>query len=265
VSAVIRTDIADGIALVVLDRPKALNALDGAMVEALAETMPRLERDPAARVVVIEGAGDHFMAGGDLKYFDREMSGDGTARAIAFEEFINRVHPAIVSMRRMPKPIIAKVRGAAAGFGLSLVLATDLTIAAEDAYFTTAYCRLGTSPDGGSTWALPRLVGIKKAMELALLGDRFDAATAMTYGVVNRVVAADDLDDTVAEIAARLAAGPARAFAHTKRLLYASLQNDLPSQLAAEAESFADCAAHPDFAEGLAAFIAKRTPEFGQG
>ena len=131
-----------------------------------------------------------------------------------------------------------------------------------DAFFTLAFCRIGTSPDGGSSYHLPRIVGLRRAMEIALLGDRFDAATAERLGVVNRVVPTADLESETAKLARRLAEGPGHALANTKRLLARSFDNGLAAQLQAEAESFADCAASGDFAEGVTAFLEKRAAKF---
>ena len=203
----LRLEVTDGVATVTLNRPEALNALSDDMVAALVEVMTRIEADPAVRCVVVRGAGDHFMAGGDIKGFHGRIADSPAARGAHFRDKIHRLHPAIAAMRRMPKPVIASLRGAAAGFGLSLVLATDLAIAADDAFFTLAYCRIGTSPDGGSSYHLPRIVGLRKAMEIALLGDRFDAETALRLGIVNWVVPAGDLEAETAQLAARLA-GP---------------------------------------------------------
>jgi 2-(1,2-epoxy-1,2-dihydrophenyl)acetyl-CoA isomerase len=220
------------------------------------------EQDAAVRCLVIRG-GEHFMAGGDLKWFHQQLAGADAAQLRAqFETFVQEVHGLIVSLRRMPKPVLASVRGAAAGFGLSLMMACDLALAADNAYFTLAYTAIGTSPDGGSTFALPRIVGQKKALELALLGERFDAATAERLGLVNRVVPGASLEDETNRLATRLAAGPTTAYARTKALLHASLQNSLESQLQREAECFAQSASEPDFREGIAAFIEKRAPRF---
>jgi 2-(1,2-epoxy-1,2-dihydrophenyl)acetyl-CoA isomerase len=142
------------------------------------------------------------------------------------------------------------------------MMACDLVIAADSAYFTLAYCLIGASPDGGSTYALPRIVGAKKAMEIALLGERFDAATAERLGLVNRVVPFASLDQETTKLAARLAAGPTTVYARTKALLNASLNASLESQLQREAEAFAQSAAEPDFAEGVRAFIEKRKPQW---
>ena len=160
----------------------------------------------------------------------------------------------------MPKPVVAAVQGAAAGFGLSLVLAADLALAAEDAVFTSGYIHLGTSPDGGMTATLARVVGLKQAAELMLLGDRFDARRALELGLVNRVVPADALAAEAAALAERLAAGPTHAYGRTKALLQATLGDAFDAQLRRETESFAACAATEDFAEGCGPFSKSAGP-----
>lgn len=255
-------DVADAIATLTLNRPESLNALNDAMKTALVETLPRVAADPAVRCLVIRGAGEHFMAGGDVKSFHGLLDQQPEARRQHFLDMIHRLHPAVLALRRMPQPVLASVRGAAAGFGFSLLTAVDLAIAADDAFFTLAYCRLGTSPDGSGSYHLPRLVGLRRAMEIALLGDRFDAATAERLGLVNRVVPAAELEAETAALAARLAQGPTQALARTKALLTASFDNDLEAQLDAEAEAFAACAATADFAEGVTAFVEKRAAVF---
>jgi 2-(1,2-epoxy-1,2-dihydrophenyl)acetyl-CoA isomerase len=243
-----------------LNRPRALNALDRELTLALREAVFAAEHDPAVRCLVIRG-GEHFMAGGDLKWFHGLLAGRSPAEIRAqFEAFIGEVHPVVLSLRRMPKPVLASVRGAAAGFGMSLMMACDLALAADDAYFTLAYTLIGATPDGGSTYALPRLVGQKKAMEIALLGERFDARAAERLGLVNRVVPAASLDTETERLAAQLAGGPAAVYARTKALINRSLERTLESQLQEEAERFAESAAEPDFAEGLRAFLEKRKP-----
>lgn len=257
-------EIADHVATVTLNRPKALNSLDGDMVEGLVGAMLRLERDDDVRCVILKGAGDHFMAGGDIKMFAGMTKLDAEARRSAFRDaFFPKLHPGLLAMRRMPKPIVASVRGACAGFGVSLAMACDLTLAAESAYFTLAYVRIGACPDGSSTFFLPRLVGLKRAMEIALLGDQFDARTAAGWGLINRAVADTELDAETAALAGRLAAGPRHALANAKALLYASADNPLEKQLEMEAAAFGDCAATPDWLEGVAAFCEKRPPSFG--
>jgi 2-(1,2-epoxy-1,2-dihydrophenyl)acetyl-CoA isomerase len=259
---VVPTNFENGIRVITLNRPAALNALNRDLTSALREAVFAAEHDSTVRCVVIRG-GEHFMAGGDLKWFADVIEGRSAAeKRSMFESFVHEVHGIIVSMRRMPKPVIASVRGAAAGFGLSLMMACDLAIAADNAYFTLAYCLIGTTPDGSSTFALPRCVGAKKAMEIALLGDRFDAATAERLGLVNRVVPASALDAETMKLAARLATGPAAVYGRTKALLNCSLGNSLESQLQREAEAFAQSAVEPDFAEGVRAFVEKRKAAF---
>ena len=251
-----------GVTTLTLNRPQALNALNRELTLALREAVFAAENDTGVRCLVLRG-GEHFMAGGDLKWF-RQLSENRSAaeNRVQFEGFIHEVHALILSLRRMPKPVVASVRGAVAGFGMSLMMACDLALAADNAYFTLAYTLIGVSPDGGSTFALPRMVGHKKAMEIALLGDRFDSATAERLGIINRAVPVDALEPETAKLASRLAAGPTAAYARTKALLAQSLGASLESQLQREAESFAQCAAEPDFHEGLAAFIEKRKPQF---
>ncbi len=255
-------EVSEGVATVTLNRPEVLNALSDDMIAALVEVMTRVEADPAVRCVVLRGAGDHFMAGGDVKGFHGRLAETPAERGAHFRAKIHKLHPAIVAMRRMPKPVVASLHGAAAGFGLSLALATDLAIAAEDTYFTLAYCLIGTSPDGGSSFHLPRIVGLRKAMEIALLGERFNAETAHRLGLVNWVVPSDELEAETVKLAARLARGPGHALGETKALLNASFDNALEAQLALEVESFASCAATQDFAEGVTAFVEKRSAQF---
>ena len=252
----------DGVATLTLNRPRALNALDRALTLALREAVFAAEHDPQVRCVVIRG-GEHFMAGGDLKHFSELIATRSSEEIrVQFEGFIHEVHALILSLRRMPKPAVASVSGAAAGFGMSLMMACDLALAADNAYFTLAYTLIGATPDGGSTYALPRIVGLKKAMEIALLGERFDAATAERLGLVNRVVPAAALEAETQKLAARLAAGPAAVYGRTKALINRSLEHSLESQLQREAEAFAQSAAEPDFAEGLRAFLDKRKPQW---
>ncbi len=255
-------DIADGIATITLNRPQALNALDHAMAHALRDAAERVEGDGSVRAVVMRGAGPHFMAGGDIKAFAAMLAAHSDQRRADFERIIGLVHDAVTRLRRMDKPVLASVHGAVAGFGLSLLNACDLALAADNAYFTLAYCHIGTSPDGGATWGLPRLVGLKQAMEIALLGDRFDAARALALGLVNRVVPAAELETATQALARRLAAGPTAAYAKTKRLLGESMNRTLAEQLLAEQDSFAVSTTTEDFAEGVRAFIEKRKPEF---
>jgi 2-(1,2-epoxy-1,2-dihydrophenyl)acetyl-CoA isomerase len=245
-----------------LNRPELLNAVDRETIAGLAAAAADAAEDPTARVVLLCGEGTHFCAGGDITMFGELLRLPPEERHKALYRTVDALHPLLVRLRHTPKPVLAAVQGAAAGFGLSLVLAADLAIAAEDAVFACGYIHLGTSPDGGMTALLPASVGLKRAAELMLLGERFDAARALGLGIVNRLVAADRLMAEAEALAARLAAGPSEAYARTKALIQASLGDAFDAQLRREAENFAACAATDDFVEGVRAFLEKRHPAF---
>jgi len=252
----------DGVATLTLNRPQLLNALDTAMARGLAQQTAAYAADDEVRCVVIRGAGAHFMAGGDIVYFRQCLELSAAEREAAIREAMTPIHAAIRIIRQMPKPVVASVRGACAGFGMSLMAACDLALVSADAVLSLAYCRIGVTPDGGSTWALPRAVGIKRASELALLGDRFTAAEAERIGLVNRVVPEGDLDAETAALAARRAAGPTTVYGRTKALLNASAEATLDAQLEAEEASFLASIQEPEFSEGVRAFIEKRPADF---
>lgn len=250
--------VADGVATITLNRPHVMNAMDADMIRRLRAAAERCAEDASARAVVIRGNGPAFLAGGDVSVFRANLPGlPDLVRAGARE-----LHHAIAALRRAPKPVLASVHGAVAGAGVSLVAAVDLAIAAEDAKFMMAYSRIGTSPDGGATWTLPRLLGHRRALELMLLSDPIDARTALQIGLVNWVTDTARLAAETAAIAKRLANGATVALAETRRLVYEGLDRTLPEQLDAEAEAFARCAGTRDFAEGVTAFVEKRKPEF---
>jgi len=250
--------VTGGIARLTFNRPDAGNAFDaevGRSFRAHAESL--VGRDDV-RAVLLTGAGAMFCVGGDLAYFAASDDAGAAVHALATD-----LHAGIEALRSIDAPVIAAVQGAAAGAGLSLVAGADLVVAADGAKLTMAYTAAGLSPDGGSTWFLPRLIGVRRTAELALTNRRLTAAEAQEWGIVNQVVPADELLTTAESLAAGIAAGPTGAFGTAKRLLAASSTAGLPEQLAAEADGIAACAASADGAEGIAAFLEKRRPAFG--
>ena len=245
-----------------LNRPQSLNALNDELMQDLMSAFQGIEQDSSIRCVVIKGAGPAFMAGGDIKMFHQQLGQAPEQLRATFKQFVGTLHPLIEKMAGLRVPLVAAVHGPVAGFGVSLTMLCDFVIAAADSYFTLAYVHLGTSPDGSSTYFLPRLVGLRRAKEIALLGDRIPADEAVRLGLAYKAVPPAGLEAETAAFAARLAAGPTHAYANTKALLHASFNRGLAEQMDAEVECFADCASGPDFAEGVKAFVERRKPSF---
>lgn len=250
----------DGVATLTLNRPKALNALDHDLLGALAEAAGRVEADESVRCVVLRGTGDHFAAGGDVKMFYDLRGAPSAERQAKLETLVHGAHMAFRRFRRMPKPVISSVRGAAVGGGLGLALAADMLIAAESAYFCFGYGGIGVSPDCATSFHLPRIVGPRKALAMAYTNERVGAAEAKAIGLVWKVVPDAALDAETEALARKIAAGPTRAFAATKRLMTDMAQFE--AQIDAEAASFGACAATLDFVEGVSAFTEKRPARF---
>jgi 2-(1,2-epoxy-1,2-dihydrophenyl)acetyl-CoA isomerase len=251
-----------GIARITFNRPQVRNALTSAMLSDMREFLKLIEYDPAVRCVVMTGAGDHFMAGGDVKGFDQALEATGDERRRDFEDRAGAAITLFTAMERCPKPIIAKVRGACAGASVGWAAAADFTYVSETAIFLVAHIALGTSPDGAVTWHLPRAVGLRKAKEMALLGDRLSAAEAVEFGLANKMLPDAELDAAVEALALRLAKGPSLAIGRTKLLLNQSAHNQLATQMDLEAQSFGICAGTDDFQEGVRSFAEKRKPVF---
>ncbi len=244
---------------ITLDRPQALNAWDRRLGDDLLAAVDVAAGDDEVRAVTITGEGRAFSSGADLKAgFDATPEGHPDVRA-ALEE---RYHPIITTVRAMPKPVLAAVNGPAVGIGCSLALACDLVVASRDAYFALAFVNIGLVPDGGSSAFLPARVGFTRAAEMALLGDRVDADTALAWGLVNRVVEPDAFAGEVDALAERLATGPTRSYAGSKRQLNRWVYGALADQLELESAVQQELAASGDFAEGVAAFREKRGPGF---
>lgn len=242
---------AAGVAQLRFNRPDVLNALDAGLANALLEACRSIASDSAVRVVVLGGNGRAFMAGGDLAAMRR-------APVEAADALIRPLHAAVQLLSEMPVPVLASVHGAAAGAGISLMLAADLAIAAEGTRFNFAYTDIAASCDGGASWVLPRLLGLRKALEIALLCESFDATEALRLGLLNRVVAAERLAAVTDDLAARLARREPHALAHLKRLLRLAGQQSLEAQLQAERAAFLDCAGRPEFAAAVDGFFARR-------
>jgi len=255
-------EVADGVASITLNRPEALNALSPDMRDGLLDATNRCERDESVRCVVLRGAGDNFMAGGDVNGFQQSLLEDTEAHLAGFELRVIRSHQVLHQLIRMPKPVLAMVQGAAAGFGLGLALAADLIVARSDAYFLLAHRHIGLSCDGGTSYLLPRAIGEKKSLELALLGERITAAQALGLGMVNWVIEPSDFESVASRIVTKLATGPTSALAHGKAMIRASFEHTWQEQSHAEARNVALAVASRDHREGLAAFLERRQPHF---
>jgi 2-(1,2-epoxy-1,2-dihydrophenyl)acetyl-CoA isomerase len=250
----IRVEHADGVTTITLNRPESLNALNAPMRRELLSAFKGLARDDAVRAVVLTGEGRGFCSGADL----RGGSGEREFRRVLTTEY----NPLIRAIRELPRPVVAAVNGVAAGAGVSLALACDLVLAAEDARFIQAFVKIGLVPDSGSTRTLVRTLGRHRAAQLIFSGEPLSAQDAHAAGLVNRVLPAGELAAAARDEARRLAAAPTRAIAYAKRLINAAEDADLDAQLAAEAAYQELAGRTEDHAEGVAAFGEKREPRF---
>ncbi|WP_280268611.1 enoyl-CoA hydratase/isomerase family protein [Nocardia wallacei] len=254
----LRFEQSGSIARITLNKPEAANGIDDVLGRELAQLAGRCADDPSLKVVTLTGAGKFFSAGGDLKAMAAQGSGAGSYVKHLAED----LHEAISSFARMDALLITAVNGTAAGAGFSLAIAGDLVIAGESASFTMAYTRAGLSPDGGASYYLPRLIGLRRTQDLMLTNRALSAGEALDWGLVHRVVPDAELTSVVDELADRFAAGPKHANANVKKLLLVSSSHNLEEQLAREAAFISACADSADGQEGIAAFLGKRTPTF---
>lgn len=248
----------DAVALVELNRPDNSNSLNETLAEELATVAAELDADPSVRAVVLTGRGRFFCAGGDVK----AMGGFGDHAAVRVKRLADEAHRAVSTFTRMRAPLVVAVNGMAAGGGFSIAMTGDLVLAAESASFTMAYTQVGLSPDGSSSWFLPRLVGMRKAQELFFTNRRLTAQEALEWGLVHRVVDDGSLRSEALAVASTLAAGPTNSHAAIKTLLAATFGNGLETQMELEGRLIAQCAGSPGGQEGIAAFVAKRPPRF---
>lgn len=247
------------IAKIVLNRPEAMNALNGDLVQELTDLLDRVSQDETIRAVILTGSGRAFCSGGDVKQM-ASLLGSAVAKDIAVS--IDVFHKLVLKMRGMPKPIIAAINGTAAGAGFNLALACDVRIAAESARFSQAFIRIGLVPDFGGTFFLPRIVGWAKAMELMMTAELIDAEQAKQLGILNLVVKDAELPDSAGFFASQAAELPTAVVGRLKRLLDSSYGASLQEQLDLEAQLQVESATGADFAEGVKAFVEKRAPKF---
>lgn len=248
------------VAIVTLNRPDSLNALTIDMMRRFREVIEDVGSDDSIRAVLLTGAGRGFCAGADLTVLaSDDVAANRMTIADCLREFIN---PALASIAAMPKPVVAAVNGPAAGAGCGIALMADIVVAARSARFIQSFSNIGASPDAGSSWILPRLLGPSKAMALMMLGEPVDAETACRWSMVHKVYEDADLLTEATELAGRLAQGPAASFAAIKQLVRTARSNDLAAQLAMEADFQEAAFETDDLREGIAAFVERRAPVF---
>ena len=254
----LKIDINDNIAIITLSRPKAMNALNAEMAVDLLRAFEEVEANTAVRAVLLRGEGNVFCVGGDINEFASKLD----RMPADIPDSMEVVNAAITTLQNLSKPTLCSVQGAVAGIGISLMIACDLAIAAEHTQFILAYAKIGICPDGGATYFLPRIVGHRRALQMALLPEKMSAAKALEWGLVNWVVSDSELDKTTTDLMFRLANGPSIAHARIKRLMNKSWNNKLDDHLQAEMHAFTECTISKDFKRGVEAFIAKKTPLF---
>ena len=243
---------------IALNRPEAYNALNLDVMVMLSDALASAAMDKAIKGVMITGKGKAFCAGGDLKWISQQVADAGPTLHNLAPQF----HLAIIEIRRMGKPVVAAINGLAAGGGFSLALACDFRVMAGSAVLRQAYTSSGLSIDGGGSFALPRLVGLARALEIAAFDQPISSAKALEWGLVTKVVPDDKVMDESLSMLQGLAKSALHSFAWSKRLLTESFTNTLETQLELERQGFSDCARHPNGQEGIKAFIEKRKPMF---
>ncbi|MBC7541902.1 MAG: enoyl-CoA hydratase/isomerase family protein [Candidatus Sericytochromatia bacterium] len=248
--------VVDGVGQILFDRPASLNALDADVLQRFWDLSVQATTDPAVRVITMRGAGKAFTAGGDVAAMAKCPA---SQRQALFHRMVSMLHEGLSVLLRSGKPVIAGVRGVAAGAGFSLALASDLVVAARDARFTMAYTKMGLTPDGGGSFFLPRVVGQHRAMELMLTNRMLNADEALAWGVANRLCEPAALESTLQAWAAELAAGPAEALRRAKLVMANDLLHGLEEHLQVEKHGIVTSSVHGEFETRVAAFLAKQT------
>jgi 2-(1,2-epoxy-1,2-dihydrophenyl)acetyl-CoA isomerase len=251
----------DGVAWIRMNRPDELNALNLPMAQELCKVGTYCSTEKKVRSVVLTGTGRAFCAGGDVKDMLKHLRETGRVD-LFLRDLALQLHAFVAEMARMPKPVIAAVNGTAAGAGLSMNLASDISIAVKEARFVMAYTNIALVPDGSSTYFLPRIVGYKKAMEMIYLNEPIDTDEALRLGIVNRVLPAEDFEEGIASLAQKLAQGPTEAYGRAKANVRLGLSESLESQMENERQGIALCGLGGEFQEGVTAFVEKRKAKF---
>lgn len=252
----IKMEVAQGVATITLNRPEVYNALNDGITFELQDALKLAAKDDAIRVIVLTGAGKAFCSGQDLK------AAAGQEKRSFMQSLQKRYNPIVMAMRSMPKPIICRLNGVAAGAGCSLALACDMIVASEEATLIEVFINIGLVPDSGSSYFLPRLTGMAKAFELCTMGSRVKAAEALQLGLVNKVVTADQLDAAVKEYTDYFAQAPTKSIGLIKRMLNKSTASTLEEMLEYEAYCQEIAGTSGDYREGVTAFLEKRKPVF---
>ena len=251
--------VQNGVAVLTLNRPEKLNSFTQDMHFEVREALDSIKADPSVRVLVLTGAGRAFCAGQDLSDRAVEPGGEGVDLGESVEQFYA---PLILTRRQLPLPVICAVNGVAAGAGANIALACDIVLAARSASFVEAFCRLGLIPDSGGTWHLPRLIGLARATGLTMLGEKLTAERAEQWGLIWKCLPDEALMVEAMSMAGHFATAPTKGLAYTKKALQFSFANSLPAQLRLEAEMMRELGYSHDYREGVAAFMAKRPPQF---
>lgn len=249
----------EGVVTLTMNRPEVLNAFNDTMLAELTEALEVAASDETVRCVVITGAGRAFGAGQDLTSFNRPLVNGETPKV---SEHLNKYHRVVYLIREMPKPVVAAVRGVAAGISCNIALACDLRIAADNARFIEAFARIGLVPDGGGAYFLPRLIGLGRALEMSLLADEVLGPEAERIGLVTKCVPLGEFDESVKAFAQRLANGPTRSYGLIKQLLYKSMESDLQASLQLEGQMQDIAFTTQDHREGVSAFLQKRPAKY---